>query len=72
MNAGLRITLNSDDPAYFGGYIEENYVETQTALNLSKDEIAQLAWNSFEASFISDDEKRRYQEQIHALTVAAK
>jgi adenosine deaminase len=72
MNAGLRITINSDDPAYFGGYIEENYVETQTALNLSKDEIAQLAWNSFEASFISDDEKRRYQEQIHALTVAAK
>lgn len=70
LNAGLCITINSDDPAYFGGYIEENYIETQTALNLSTDEIAQLAWNSFEASFLSNEEKCRYQEQIHALTVA--
>jgi adenosine deaminase len=56
---GLRATVNSDDPAYFGGYALENYVESQRALGLSEDELAALARNSIEASFLPETEKRR-------------
>lgn len=50
---GLRVTINSDDPAYFGGYIVDNYLAVAEALSLTEDEIRQLARNSFEASFLS-------------------
>jgi len=53
-------TVNSDDPAYFGGYLVQNYVETAEALNLSKDEIIQLAKNSFSASFLSETDKQKW------------
>lgn len=56
---GLRVTVNSDDPAYFGGYINDNFVGTQRALRLSRDDIYQLAKNSFLASFVDNGEKRR-------------
>lgn len=52
LDAGLRVTLNSDDPSYFGGYVNDNYLACQQALGLSRDELAQLARNSFEAAFI--------------------
>lgn len=57
---GLRVTVNSDDPAYFGGYINDNFIAAQQALNLSRDEIYQLARNSFLASFVSEAEKLRF------------
>jgi adenosine deaminase len=57
IEAGLKVTINSDDPAYFGGYVTENYVETAAALDLSKNALADLARNSFIASFLPDDEK---------------
>ncbi len=57
MEAGLKVTINSDDPAYFGGYINENYIETAMALDLKNSEIAQIARNSFEASFLPDAQK---------------
>ncbi len=57
---GLHVTINSDDPAYFGGYIGENYRRTQQALDLDADDIRTLARNSFEASFLSDAEKERH------------
>ena len=50
----LLVTINSDDPAYFGGYINENYLAIAEALNLSKEELAELAKNSFRASFFED------------------
>ncbi len=53
----LFVTINSDDPAYFGGYINENYIEIQKALDLSKEDIIQLAKNSFQASFLNETEK---------------
>ena len=53
LNLGLCVTINSDDPAYFGGYVGENYQAVAEALNLSKKEIYQLAKNSFRASFIT-------------------
>ena len=58
MNKGLLATVNSDDPAYFDGYVNENYLETAQALNLSKDDIYQLAKNSFIGSFLNEDEKK--------------
>ena len=55
--AGLLVTVNSDDPSYFGGYVNENFIAVQAALELTKAEIATLARNSFLASFLSEREK---------------
>ncbi len=60
LEAGLCATINSDDPAYFGGYIGENFLRSQQALDLNADDIYTLAKNAFTASFLSDVEKRRY------------
>ena len=57
---GLCITVNSDDPAYFGGYLLENYLAIQSALELSRAELAGLARNSFEASFLPPADKARW------------
>ena len=59
MNKGLLVTINSDDPAYFGGYLAENYLAISNALNLSKEDICQLAKNSFRASFLNEEEKQQ-------------
>lgn len=61
---GLLVTVNSDDPAYFGGYINENYMAVQQALGLSDDGLAQLARNSFEAAFLPEEEKRALLRQV--------
>ncbi|MBN8647919.1 MAG: adenosine deaminase [Caulobacterales bacterium] len=53
---GLKATINSDDPAYFGGYLNKNYIETQKAINLTRDELITLAKNSFKGSFLSQQE----------------
>jgi adenosine deaminase len=60
MDLGLAITVNSDDPAYFGGQVNKNYIEIQKALNLTKSEIYQLARNSFEYSFADETKKQQY------------
>ena len=57
LDAGLCATVNSDDPAYFGGYLNANFVQTVEALNLSAADVVQLARNSFEASFVSPTER---------------
>ena len=64
MDMGVLVTVNSDDPAYFGGYIAENYIAIQESLGLNKEDIKQLAKNSFVASFISEDVKKKYIEDI--------
>ena len=64
MEAGLMVTINSDDPAYFGGYMNENYIQIAAALNLSKKQITDLAKNSFKASFLSDVEKEKLMNQV--------
>lgn len=69
LKAGLCITLNSDDPAYFGGYIVENYCATALALGLGENELSLLARNSIEASFLPAGDKAhwlRQLDQIHA------
>lgn len=59
LDKGLMVTVNSDDPAYFGGYMLENLRSIAHALNLSKEQIVHLVKNSFQASFLQEDEKRR-------------
>jgi len=55
---GIFATINSDDPAYFGGYLNENYIAIQEALNLTQAEIIKLAENSFKASFLTNKKKK--------------
>lgn len=57
---GLRASVNSDDPAYFGGYVHDNFIAIVEALSLSKAEIVALAENSFLASFLPEEEKQRH------------
>lgn len=60
LDLGLCVTVNSDDPAYFGGYITENLLASQKALGLTRHDIYMLARNALEASFLRADEKRRF------------
>ncbi|EXA66566.1 adenosine deaminase [Acinetobacter baumannii 348935] len=64
---GVHVTVNSDDPSYFGGYMNDNFIAIAEALDLSNEELKQLAINSFEASFISDTEKQKWISLIQAL-----
>jgi adenosine deaminase len=67
---GLCVTVNSDDPAYFGGYIAENYLAVYRALALSRADIVQLASNSFEASFLSEAEKQAWLRKVREFDAA--
>lgn len=59
LEAGLRVTVNSDDPPYFGGYVNENFTAVQQVLDLSRQELIQLARNSFTSAFLSDAEQQK-------------
>ena len=68
LDAGLCATVNSDDPAYFGGYVNENYLQTFAALPaLSARDAWQLAANSFEASFADDAHKQHWRQQLDQI-----
>ena len=64
LDAGLMATVNSDDPAYFGGYMNENFTQTFAATGLNSQHAYTLAHNSFQASFIDDSAKRRHIEKL--------
>jgi adenine deaminase len=64
LDRGLLVTVNSDDPAYFGGYVADNLQAVAAALNLSREQLIALARNSFVASFLPQAEKRRHLDQI--------
>lgn len=67
LQRGVLVMVNSDDPAYFGGYLNQNLIELADALDLTNDEIRQLCKNSFLASFIGDDEKDAWCRRIDAV-----
>lgn len=67
LDRGLCVTVNSDDPAYFGGYMEENYLAIQSALDLTKPQLAQLARNGIEASFMTEQRKQALMAQVDSL-----
>jgi adenosine deaminase len=64
LDAGLCVTVNSDDPSYFGGYVNDNYLACQRALGLDRNDLAQLARNSFEAAFIPEAQRTKALAQI--------
>lgn len=64
LNLGLCVTVNSDDPAYFGGYIADNYRAVSSALLLNHQEVYQLAQNSFKASFLSDEAQGKLLQEL--------
>ena len=67
LEAGLRATVNSDDPAYFGGYMTENFQAAADALELTRDEVITLGRNAYLASFLEPQEKERALEQFDAF-----
>ena len=70
LDRGLCVTVNSDDPAYFGGYVVDNYLAVQRGLGLSKGEIARLAANSIEASFLPEGQKIVLRDRLDAYVSA--
>ena len=64
LDAGVRVTINSDDPAYFGGYLLENYLQTFKALHLGAPHAYRLAANSLEASFAPEEDKHRWMHEL--------
>ncbi|MBY8887838.1 adenosine deaminase [Streptomyces sp. PTM05] len=64
--AGLLVTVNSDDPAYFGGYADDNFTAVRDALGLDDETLRDLAANSFRAAFLDDARRRSYLEQVAA------
>ncbi len=67
LEKGLLVTVNSDDPAYFGGYVNENFLQMAEALNLDVSDIFQLAKNSFIASFLPDNVKLEWIKKLEYL-----
>lgn len=62
--AGLKVTVNSDDPAYFGGYVNDNYVQVAEAVGLTCSDVVTLARNSFDASFLAEGAKRGFDDEV--------
>ena len=70
LDAGLCVTVNSDDPAYFGGYMNANFEQTVAALGLSEAEVVTLARNSVEASFVSDTQRSSLYAAVNRAVAA--
>jgi adenosine deaminase len=70
LDLGLKATVNSDDPAYFGGYVGENFVRIAEALSLSQDDLVTLARNSFTGAFLPPDTAQRHLAEIDAYVAA--
>jgi adenine deaminase len=68
LDAGLLVTINSDDPAYFGGYVSDNYIAAQEALDLSRENVERLAANSITASFLPAEAKRTLLDELKSYT----
>ncbi|MCB0475539.1 MAG: adenosine deaminase, partial [Flavobacteriaceae bacterium] len=64
MDKGLKVTVNSDDPAYFGGQVNKNYEEIQMALGLTEHDLYTLAKNSFKYSLLSETEKQQHLAEL--------
>ena len=67
LSRGVRVTINSDDPAYFGAYMNDNFNALVDAVDLSADEIIKLVKNSFKASFLDKDSKLQHLEAVKAV-----
>ncbi|WP_421731453.1 adenosine deaminase [Brevundimonas sp.] len=70
LRQGLHVTINSDDPAYFGGYVNENYRQLAAAVGLTREQLTLLATNSFEGSFLTSAEKSAFIDEVEAYAAA--
>jgi adenosine deaminase len=70
LDQGVTVTINSDDPAYFGGYVGDNYVRTQAALGLRRKQMVAIARDSLAVSFVDDAERRRLLDELEAYVTA--
>ena len=66
LEAGVAVTINSDDPAYFGGYVGDNYVAASRALDLGEDDLVTIARNSLEAAFLPEPQRRALLDELDA------
>jgi adenosine deaminase len=64
LRKGVAVTINSDDPAYFGGYMTDNFVAVSQAHFLTHEELAQFTLNAIDASFIEDTQKQAYRKKV--------
>lgn len=64
LEKGVKVSVHSDDPAYFGGYINNNYYALAKDFHLTKEQVVQLARNSFETAWISDGQKQIYLQEL--------
>jgi adenine deaminase len=72
LERGLCVTMNSDDPAYFGGYLADNFLAVQRALGLDYSEVRRLAENSFSGSFLDPAEKQAYLDEVDAYCAGSR
>src|SRR5262249_38992117 len=70
LERGLCVTVNSDDPAYFGGYVADNFIAVQRGLGLSREQVVALAANSIEAAFLPQQRKSELQAKLRAYVAA--
>ncbi|MGC8569640.1 MAG: adenosine deaminase, partial [Nitrososphaeria archaeon] len=68
LDLGIMVSINSDDPAYFGGYINENYYQVAIKQSLTKEEIVKIARNSIASSFLSEGEKERLLRELESYS----
>ena len=71
LKQGLHVTLNSDDPAYFGGYVNKNYEAMAEHAGVTREQLVQIAKNSFEGSFLPDEDKARHIAEVDAYAAKA-
>lgn len=71
LERGLCVTVNADDPAYFGGYVNKNYLALSESLGMTKEQAKKLALNSFKASYIPEADKEKWAEVISAIETVA-
>ena len=71
LKEGLLVTVNSDDPTYFGGFLNDNFIALSEALEIGEEDVKNLAKNSFTASFLPDEKKRQFIEEINRHGVVA-
>ena len=72
LDAGLKVTVNSDDPAYFGGYLNDNFVAVADALALQPEDIILLVNNSFDAAFLSVESRKKYKHMVRQSVAVLK
>ena len=67
LEEGLLVTVNSDDPTYFGGFMNENFYALESALGMNEEQLRKLVKNSFTASFLSEEEKLHWHNAVEAV-----